>query len=168
MRKERLTIALVVVAIIALDQVTKVLAARMLALHESIPVIESFFHLTHARNTGAAFSLLAETPAWFRQPFFLIVTVAAIVALGLFLRQIEDPSRFVVIAVAAILGGAVGNLIDRVLYGEVVDFLLFHWRGYYWPAFNVADTCITLGVIGLLWSSLQEHRREKQNGFVAS
>jgi len=168
MRKEILTVALIVVAIVTLDQVTKVLVARMLALHESIPVIESFFHLTHERNTGAAFSLLAETPAWFRQPFFLIVTVIAIVALGLFLRQIEDPSRFVVIAVAAILGGAVGNLIDRVLHGEVVDFLLFHWRGYYWPAFNVADTCITLGVIGLLWSSLQEHRMEKRNRFVAS
>jgi len=168
MRKERLTVALIVVAIVALDQFTKMLASRMLALHESIPVIESFFHLTHARNTGAAFSLLAETPAWFRQPFFLLVTVIAIVALGLFLRQIEDPSRFVVIAVAAILGGAIGNLIDRVLHGEVVDFLLFHWRGYYWPAFNVADTCITLGVIGLLWSSLQEQRREKRNGFVAS
>ena len=168
MRTKTLTVILIVGVILVLDQATKVLISRALLLHESVSVIESFFHLTHERNTGAAFSLLAQAPAWFRQPFFLIVTSIAVVALVLFLRHLEATNRLLVVAIAAILGGALGNLIDRVLYGEVVDFLLFHWRGYYWPAFNVADTCITLGVIGLLWSSAQENRAKKKASLVAS
>jgi len=160
-------VILIVGIILVLDQATKVIVARTLVLHESVPVIESFFHLTHERNTGAAFSLLAETPAWFRQPFFLLATAVAVVALLLFLRQTQETNRLMIVAIAAILGGALGNLIDRILYGEVVDFLLFHWHGYYWPAFNVADTCITLGVIGLLWSSAQEHRTRKKEGINA-
>jgi signal peptidase II len=161
-------VSLIVAIILALDQVTKVLVSHTLVLHELVPVIESFFHLTYERNTGAAFSLFAQTPAWFRQPFFLITTGVAVVALILFLRRTDGTNRWLVIAIAAILGGAVGNLIDRVLYGEVIDFLLLHWRGYYWPAFNVADSCITLGVIGLLWSSMQENRVEKKPGGFAS
>jgi signal peptidase II len=156
MKNKILTVILIVGAIIVLDQATKALVARSLALHQSVPVIESFFHLTHERNTGAAFSLFAAAPAWFRQPFFLLATGVAVVALLLFLRHAEGASSLAVVATAAILGGALGNLIDRVRYGEVIDFLLFHWRGYHWPAFNVADSCITLGVIGLLWSSIRE------------
>jgi signal peptidase II len=162
MQTKMRTVALIVASILVLDQVTKVLVAHTLTLHESVPVIESFFHLTSERNTGAAFSLFAQAPAWFRQPFFLGATSVAIVALILFLRQTDGSNRLMVVAIAAVLGGAVGNLIDRILYGEVIDFLLFHWRGYYWPAFNVADSCITLGVIGLLWSSIQEYRAEKK------
>ena len=162
------TVSLIVAIILILDQVTKVLISHTLALHESILVIEPFFHLTYERNTGAAFSLFAQTPAWFRQPFFLGATGVAIVALILFLRQTDSANRLLVVAIAAVLGGAVGNLIDRLLYGEVIDFLLLHWRGYYWPAFNVADSCITLGVIGLLWSSIQEYRAEKKYGRFAA
>ncbi|HEV8718171.1 MAG TPA: signal peptidase II [Candidatus Binatia bacterium] len=162
------TVSLIVATILVLDQITKVLISHLLVLHESVPVLESFFHLTYERNTGAAFSLLAQAPAWFRQPFFLLTTAVAIVALIVFLWQTDGTNRLLVVAIAAVLGGAVGNLIDRILYGEVIDFLLFHWRGYYWPAFNVADSCITLGVIGLLWSSLQEHRADKKYGHFAS
>jgi signal peptidase II len=162
MRTKMRTVSLIVALILILDQITKVLISHTLALHESIPVLEPFFHLTHERNTGAAFSLFAQAPAWFRQPFFFITTGVAIVALILFLRQTDGTNRLMVVAIAAVLGGALGNLIDRILYGEVIDFLLFHWRGYYWPAFNVADSCITLGVIGLLWASMQENRAEKQ------
>ena len=168
MRTKIRTVSLFVGIILALDQATKALVSHTLALHESVPVIESFFHLTHERNTGAAFSLFAQTPAWFRQPFFLITTSVAVVALILFLRQTAETNRLMVVAIAAVLGGAVGNFVDRILYGEVTDFLLFHWRGYYWPAFNVADSCITLGVLGLLWSSMQEHRSEKKPGRFAS
>jgi len=168
MRTKMRTVGLIVAIILVLDQVTKALVAHILTLHESIPVMESFFHLTYERNTGAAFSLFAQAPAWFRQPFFLTATSVAIVALLLFLRQTDRTHRLMVVAIAAVLGGAMGNLIDRILYGEVTDFLLFHWRGYYWPAFNVADSCITLGVIGLLWSSIQEHRAEKKYGRFAS
>ena len=168
MQTKMRTVGLIVAIILVLDQVTKVLISHTFALHESMPVLESFFHLTYERNTGAAFSLFAQAPAWFRQPFFLGATAVAIVALILFLRQTDGANRLMVVAIAAVLGGAVGNLIDRLLYGEVIDFLLLHWRGYYWPAFNVADSCITLGVIGLLWSSIQEHRAEKKYGRFAA
>ena len=145
-----------VATIVLLDQATKMLIVHWLALHESVPVFESFFHLTHARNTGAAFSLLAEAPASFRQPFFLVTTIIAVGALLFFLRNVEESASWTIVAIASILGGAIGNFIDRVLYGEVVDFLLVHWQGYYWPAFNVADSCITVGVGGLLWTSFKE------------
>jgi signal peptidase II len=168
MSTKTLTVILVVGVILVLDQATKMLVSRTLAVHESVPVFESFFHLAHERNTGAAFSLLAQAPAWFRRPFFLITTVVAVLILIWFLRQTAGTNRLMIVALAAILGGAVGNFIDRVLYGEVVDFLLVHWRGYYWPAFNVADSCITLGVIGLLWSSAQESRLGNKAGLLAS
>jgi signal peptidase II len=152
------TVILIVGTILVLDQVTKTLVARTLGLHESVPVIDSFFHLTRVHNTGAAFGVLAQTPAWFRQPFFLIATGVAVLVLVLFLRHTERASRLAVVAIAAILGGALGNLVDRIFHnGQVIDFLDFHWRGYHWPAFNVADTCITLGAIGLLCSSVRKH-----------
>ena len=153
------TVLLVTGMIIALDQITKVVVNQTLGLHESIPVIDSFFHLTHVRNTGAAFGLLAQMPAWFRRPFFLITTGLAVIVLVLFLRRTTDATPVFVTAIAAILGGAIGNLIDRLVHdGQVIDFLDLHWQGYNWPAFNVADSCITLGVIALWWSSTRAPR----------
>ena len=105
------------------------------------------------RNPGAAFSFLAHAPEWFRQPFFLIATGVAIAALLFFIVYAQEEGLLLVVAAASILGGAIGNLIDRLRYGEVIDFLLFYWGDWSWPAFNVADSCITLGVIGLLWVS---------------
>src|SRR5215813_11807784 len=119
MRTKIRTVSLIVAIILVLDQVTKILIAHTLAVHESVPVIAPFFHLTYERNTGAAFSLFAQAPAWFRQPFFLTLTGVAIVALLLFLRQADGTNRLLVVALAAVLGGAAGNLIDRILYGEV-------------------------------------------------
>jgi signal peptidase II len=152
------TLMLFVSTILVLDQVTKTLALQALALHESVPIIDSFFHLTLVYNTGAAFGMLARAPAWFRQPFFLLTTGVAVFALLFFLRHTDGGRRPIVVSISAILGGALGNLIDRIRYGHVIDFLDFHWRGYHWPAFNVADACITLGVIGILWSSFRENR----------
>jgi signal peptidase II len=148
-------IVAVVLVILLLDQATKILVAQTIALHERIPIVTSFFDLTHLRNPGAAFSLFAQAPEWFRQPFFFLVTGVAIVALSLFLYRSKNEGLFLIIAVSGVLAGAIGNLIDRIMYGEVIDFLLFYWGGYYWPAFNVADSCITLGVIGLLWTSFR-------------
>ncbi len=153
-------VGLIVGVIIVLDQATKWLIARTLAVHESITVFDSYFHITHERNTGAAFSLLAQAPAAFRQPFFLITTIVAVIALLLFLRKIAASDRLTLTAVAAILGGALGNFIDRVRHGEVIDFLLVHWHEYYWPAFNVADSCITVGVISLLVAAFRETRKD--------
>ena len=159
MGRKTVFVGSIVGVIVALDQVTKWLIARTLALHESITVIDSYFHITHERNTGAAFSLLAQAPASFRQPFFLLTTIVAMAALLVFLRKVEDSDRMTLAAVASILGGALGNFIDRVWHGEVIDFLLVHWHAYYWPAFNVADSCITVGVISLFVASFRENKK---------
>lgn len=158
MSKKILVVFFWVSGILVLDQVSKALVVRALDVHQSVPVIDSFFHLTLVYNTGAAFGLLARAPAWFRQPFFLVATGVAVLALLLFLRHTDETKRLTVLSISAIIGGALGNLIDRLRYGHVIDFLDFHWRGYHWPAFNVADTCITLGVIGIIWVSLWEDR----------
>lgn len=153
MGKKIRLITLVVGTILLLDQVTKLAVDRSLALHQSVPVIEGFFHLTYVRNTGAAFGVLADAPKAFRVPFFFIATGAAIGALLVFLRRADTDTPLLLFALSGVLGGALGNLLDRLCYGEVIDFLDFHWRGYHWPAFNVADSCITLGVVGLLFYS---------------
>ncbi len=145
----------VVLGIVLLDQATKILVAQTIPLYERIPVVPSFFDLTHLRNPGAAFSLFAQAPEWFRQPFFFVVPGIAIVALLVFLHQAKEEGLLLTIAVSGVLAGAIGNLIDRIAYGEVIDFLLVYWGEYHWPAFNVADSCITLGVIGLLWTSFR-------------
>jgi signal peptidase II len=159
------TVLLVAGAIVLLDQVTKFITNHTLPLYHSVAVIDGFFHLTHVRNTGAAFGLLAQAPAWFRRPFFLVSTSVAVVALVIFLWRTKPASRLFVVAVSAILGGALGNLIDRIVHdGQVIDFLDVHWRGYHWPTFNVADSAITLGVLGLWWASVRDYsadRREK-------
>ena len=155
MSKRPLFIVTSVSGILLLDQATKMLVVQMIELHHRIPVVASIFDLTHLRNPGAAFSLLAQAPEWFRQPFFFTVTGIAVVALSLFLFRVKEEGWLLTIAVSGILGGAIGNLIDRIVYGEVIDFLLFCWGEYCWPAFNVADSCITLGVIGLLWTSIR-------------
>jgi signal peptidase II len=156
MNNRILLVAIVVGTILLLDQLTKTLIAQSLEIGQRIPLIPGFFDLTHMRNPGAAFSFLAQAPEWFRQPFFLVATGVAIVALLFFILYAQEEGALLVVAAASILGGAIGNLIDRLLHGEVIDFLLFYWRDWAWPAFNVADSCITLGVIGLLWASWQK------------
>lgn len=163
MNKKTTIVSLIVSIIVILDQITKWLIAQSLPVHDAVPVFESFFHLTHERNTGAAFSLLAQAPASFRQPFFLLTTTAAVVMLLIFLRKVEESDWLTIGAIGGILGGAIGNFIDRVLYGEVVDFLLVHWHGYYWPAFNVADSCITIGVVCMLVASFKSKQNSPLN-----
>ena len=153
MNNRILLVVVIVGVILFFDQLTKTLIAQSLEINQRIPILAGFFDLTHMRNPGAAFSFLAHAPEWFRQPFFLIAPGVAIVALLLFIVYAQEEGLLLVVAAASILGGAIGNLIDRLLYGEVIDFLLFYWLDWEWPAFNVADSCITLGVIGLLWAS---------------
>jgi len=141
-------------AILIADQLSKWYIRRTFDLFESIPVIDGFFRITYARNTGGAFSLLADAGDGFRVPFFLIASLIAIAALLLFLRQTHSEQRLLLAALAGVLGGALGNLVDRVVAGRVTDFLDFSWHGYHWPAFNVADSCITVGVVILVAHSL--------------
>ncbi len=135
------------VFIIGLDQISKIIVDRTLPLHHSIPVIENFFSLTHIRNTGAAFGIFAGSAAHFRLPFLLIVSVLAIGFLLMMLRRLPPTEKSLLTFMTFILGGAIGNFIDRVAYGEVIDFFDFYWHRYHWPAFNFADSFITVGVI---------------------
>ena len=145
--------AIVAVVVIVIDQVTKAIVPHVLALHDTV-AITPFFAFTYVRNTGAAFGLLAAAPSGLRVPLFLTVTVVAVGALFSYLRQTPPSHRWMVGALGGILGGAVGNLICRIRYGEVIDFLLLHWGEWQWPVFNVADAAITVGVSIILAHSL--------------
>jgi signal peptidase II len=146
MRDPRLRQALLVaLVIVAVDQVTKAIVERTMTLYQTIPVVPGF-SLTYVRNTGAAFGMLSGAPSVLRLPLFLGVTAAAIWALVTYLRAASPHRPIQVWAFGGILGGAVGNLICRVRYGEVVDFLHLHWGTWSWPMFNVADSAITVCV----------------------
>ena len=134
------------ILIIVLDQLTKVIVDRTMPLHESIPVIDGLFSLTYVRNTGAAFGIFAGSHEAFRLPFLILISVIAIGFIFVMLKRLHEQEIGLTTALAFILGGAIGNLIDRVLHGEVIDFLDFYWSNYHWPAFNLADSFITVGV----------------------
>jgi len=132
---------------LALDQLSKTWVVETLAFSDRVSVIEGFFFLTHVRNPGAAFSLFADAPASIRAPFFIVTTLIAIGLILSFFRKLSPGDRLSALALGLILGGAVGNLLDRLIYGAVVDFLhLQLWGGYSWPDFNVADSSIVIGV----------------------
>jgi len=137
--------------IIALDQLTKIVIDRSMPLHHSIPLIDGLFNLTYVRNTGAAFGIFAGSHEAFRLPFLISVSVLAIGFIFIMLRRLREGENGLISALSLILGGAIGNLIDRIVYGEVIDFLDVYWSNYHWPAFNVADSCITVGVIITLY-----------------
>lgn len=138
--------------VIVLDQISKAVIVDRFAFGESLSVT-SFFDLVLAYNTGAAFSFLASAGGWQRW-FFTTIAVIASAIITYFLRKHADEPRFC-LALSLILGGAIGNLVDRVALGHVVDFLLFHYANYRWPAFNVADSAITVGAVLLAWESLR-------------
>jgi len=130
-----------------LDQITKIAVDTQLDFTSRIPVIEGFFYLTHVRNPGAAFGLFADAAPLIRVTLFIGVTLVAIAMIFGFQRKLAPGDRFSALALGLILGGAAGNLVDRVFRGEVVDFLHFRlWGGYQWPDFNLADTWIVVGV----------------------
>ncbi len=133
-------------AIIVLDQLSKIIVDRTMALHQSIPIIEGFFNLTYVRNTGAAFGIFAGSAEMFRRPFLIVVSLLAIGFVLAMLKRLAEKAKWLITALAFILGGAIGNLIDRVIYGEVIDFIDCFWGNYHWPAFNLADSFITVGV----------------------
>ena len=142
-------VGVVATVVIVLDQITKFWIASTMRLHQSIEIF-SWFDLTYVRNPGAAFSLFADHSSAFRVPFFALVFVLAGGAIAFFVRQTPASQKSVLVACGLVLGGAIGNLIDRIAYGEVIDFALAHWNEYYWPAFNVADSGISVGVVILL------------------
>ncbi|HUI28240.1 MAG TPA: signal peptidase II [Candidatus Kryptonia bacterium] len=147
-----LSVAFVVVG---LDQLSKWFIDRHMELYQSIPVIDSFFHISYVRNRGGAFSFLANLDTALRLPFFIVVSLCAIAALLYFVRQVGSRQYLLLCALGGILGGALGNLTDRMARGGmVVDFLDVHYRGWHWPTFNVADSFISVGVVVLMAHSL--------------
>jgi signal peptidase II len=146
--------ALIVVA----DQATKILIERVFDFGDVRPVT-SFFNLVLTYNKGAAFSFLADASGW--QHHFLtgVAIVASVFILYLLARH--GTQRLFACALALILGGAIGNVIDRLAHGHVIDFLDFHWRGWHWPAFNVADSAIVAGAALLILDELRRVRRAK-------
>lgn len=132
---------------LVLDQFTKWLVDSHIGFADRISVIEGFFYLTHVRNPGAAFSLFADGDPTVRLYFFIGVTCVAVMIISSFFRQIAPGDRLSALALGSILGGAIGNLIDRIVHREVIDFLHFKlWAGYSWPDFNLADSFIVVGV----------------------
>jgi signal peptidase II len=146
MRKIHFLIAL---AIVLADRVAKLAVARNLALHENIQVIPDFFRITHVENRGAAFGLFADSPSEWKIAVLVLFSIVALVIVSALLWRNSHAITSTGVGLALILGGALGNLWDRLVSGRVVDFLLFYVGQYQWPAFNVADSAIVVGA-GLL------------------
>lgn len=136
---------------VVLDQASKLAIADSMHLYESIEIIP-FFKLTYVHNTGAAFSFLSEAGGWQRW-FFAGLAVVISVAIAVWLTRLQKHETLLAVALALILGGAVGNLIDRLAYGYVIDFLDVYYGTWHWPAFNIADSAITVGVLLMLAES---------------
>lgn len=144
--KKHTFFVLIAAAVLVLDQITKAIITRRFLLHENLEVIPGFFDLTYIRNTGGAFGLLAGEASGLRTMLFLSVACVALGAVLYLYSKIPAGKPWLNGGLAMTFGGALGNLIDRVRYGEVVDFLDFHAGTLHWPAFNVADSAISVGV----------------------
>jgi signal peptidase II len=127
-------------------------------------VIDNFFAITHIRNPGVAFGLFAEGPSDLKTYVFIGFSIIAIVAILIFFHQTPQENKMVRVALILIFSGAIGNLIDRILYKEVIDFLDFFYGSYHWPAFNIADSCITIGVILMFMDLIRMGKTPQGNG----
>ncbi len=136
------------VVVIVLDQLTKHSASQELVLYHAIPVFPGF-NLTLMHNTGAAFSFLSQAGGWQRW-FFITLAIVISIAILIWMHSVPANKRWLPAALAFVLGGAIGNLIDRINHGYVVDFIEVYYKNYYWPAFNIADSAITIGAIMLI------------------
>ncbi len=152
----------VAVAVLLLDQATKLIALAKLALHESV-ALAPFLNLTLVYNKGAAFGFLSSASGW-QNLFFIGVALAACAVILYLVRRLADNDRLLAIALMLVLGGAIGNLLDRLLYGHVVDFVDVYYRGWHWPAFNVADSAITIGAILIALDALGIGKRSPGTG----
>ena len=162
MKRKYIILLIVFCILLALDQGTKRVIEHSFPLHQIREVMPGFFAITHVRNTGAAFGLLAGLPA--AATIFVIISLMAIVLILAYFRWIKEQEVWTPLCLSLVLTGAVGNLIDRFRLGSVIDFLDFQYRGWHWPAFNVADASITIGVILLaikiLWGEKKETKEE--------
>ena len=151
-------------AVVLLDQISKYIVVRSIAFHESIPVISGFFSLVHTRNRGMAFGLMNRPGSDFSFYFLVTATIAAVILLLFWFTKLKDEERRLIFGLSLILGGAIGNLIDRLRLREVIDFLDFHIGTYHWPAFNLADSAITLGTFWVAISLLLYNPKSSKKG----
>ncbi len=159
--KARVALAALLISL-PLDLLTKHLVNANLTFADRVSVIEGFFYLTHVRNTGAAFGLFADADPTLRAYFFVGISTVAIGIIISFYRRLAPGDRLSALALGLILGGALGNLHDRIRFGEVIDFLHFDlWGGYSWPDFNLADSFIVVGV-GFLVLELLAHEGDSR------
>jgi len=143
------------------DQLTKWLIQKNVPYGSEIPIIPGFFSLVHVSNTGAAFSFLADASGWQRW-FFIALGVLVSGAILFWMRQLDSRRhRLLAAGLALIMGGALGNVIDRVWHSHVIDFIHFHWKQWEFPAFNMADTSITIGAALLILDAILEGRRAR-------
>jgi signal peptidase II len=159
MKSKYIILIIISAAVLLLDQATKLFIDRSMGLHSSITIVENFFNITYIRNKGAAFGFLADSS--FRLPFFILVSIIAVVVIIGVFRKLRPAQTFTAVSLSLIFSGALGNLIDRIRLGEVIDFLDAHWYAHHWPAFNVADSAICVGVFLLAIDMFLEERRGK-------
>jgi signal peptidase II len=145
--------------IVAVDQATKAMVKAALPLHESVTIIPGFMDFTHVLNSGAAFGILNGVDFPFKTVAIAVIAMAALVGVGLYAASISHHQLVARVGLALILGGAAGNLIDRVLFGSVVDFVDVYWRSHHFWAFNVADSAISVGVAIMILDMLGVHSR---------
>ena len=147
------------VVVVILDQLTKYIASTSLIMFKPVAVMP-MFNWTLMHNTGAAFSFLADAGGWQRW-FFAIIAIAVSVVIVLWIKRLEQHEKWQAIALALILGGAIGNVIDRIWLGYVVDFIQVYYQQWYWPAFNIADSAIFIGVVMIIIDTIRESRAER-------
>jgi signal peptidase II len=152
-------IALVAAIVAIADRLSKLWISENIAYGGEIPVISNMFSIVHFRNPGAAFGLASGLGSPWREVLLISVAVIALVMLANLVRMSSPGDRLLRVSAALIIGGAIGNLYDRIAYGEVIDFLYCYWQEWYWPAFNVADSCITVGAILLVVATLMGESR---------
>jgi signal peptidase II len=150
-----LPLLLLMTGVVGLDQATKALLVRSLDLHDSVPLLDGLLSISHVRNRGAAFGLLSDWDLPYQPVVLAVLSVAALAAILFYFVRLPASARLPRLALALVLGGAVGNLLDRVRLGYVVDFIHVYWRQHQWPDFNVADSAITVGVILLVFDILR-------------
>jgi len=153
--KRHLPFLLVLAAVVVLDQVTKAVVVRSLGLHEYVPLVDGLLSLSHVRNRGAAFGVLSDAELPFQPVLLAVLSLAALGAIGYYFLRLPRNARLPRLALALVLGGALGNLVDRVRLGYVVDFVHVYWRQHQWPDFNAADSAISVGVALLVLDILR-------------
>jgi signal peptidase II len=160
--KSSLPHLLLTAAIVVLDQLTKALVVRRIALHDYVPLVDGLLSLSHVRNRGAAFGLLSDWNLPYQSLLLSALSLVALTAIAIYFVRLPATARLPRLALALVLGGAIGNVLDRLRLGYVVDFVHVYWREYQWPDFNLADSAITIGVallvIDILGSTESEPR----------